>query len=258
MTNDTQPSPPTTPPTKESPTPLGARLKSAREALGLNEQDAANQLRLNEKVILMMEKDKYPDDLPITFIRGYLRAYGKLLQIPEYEIKKAIEPLKPLPLNPDAALPYTKPLMTVPVTSGNYFMQFFTYLIIFTMVGLVGIWWYTHPTSTPKITAAESSTVPSSLPIATPQPATPATAEPMIAPNPEGQPVTATQTQAVNNAPAPIEPTKQPLFIKPENTLDSPKPTTHQNHASNHVNEDQATTAIEDQGIDNEPDSENE
>ena len=44
-----------------------------------------------------MEKEKYPNDLPTTFIRGYIRSYGKLLQIPEYEIKKAIEPIKSKP-----------------------------------------------------------------------------------------------------------------------------------------------------------------
>ena len=82
---------------EHQPVPFGTRLQSAREALGIERKDAAAQLRLNEKVIVMMEKERYPTDLPVTFIRGYIRSYGKLLQIPEHEIKQAIEPIKPQP-----------------------------------------------------------------------------------------------------------------------------------------------------------------
>ena len=141
MTNETT----QTHTTDLKPIPFGARLKSAREALGLERKDAAAQLRLTEKVIMMMEKDRYPADLPVTFIRGYIRAYGKLLQIPEYEIKKAIEPIKPKPVTQDVALPI-KPSAPI-ITSGNYFMQFFTYLILFTLLGLVAMWWYSHSKS---------------------------------------------------------------------------------------------------------------
>lgn len=120
--------------------PFGAKLKAARETLGLDRKDVASQLRLSEKVILMMEKDRYPSDLPVTFIRGYLRAYAKYLQIPDYEIKKAVDPIKPKAHTPDS--PHL--LQPLPVNSKNYFMQFFTYIIFITMVGLVGSWWYTH------------------------------------------------------------------------------------------------------------------
>lgn len=137
MTNETQ----TANPTDNKPIPFGSRLKSARESLGFERKDVAAQLRLNEKIIIMMEKDRYPADLPVTFIRGYLRAYGKLLQIPEYEVKKAIEPIKPKPTIQSIPSSIMTP---APVTSGNYFMQFFTYLILFTLIGLVGMWWYSH------------------------------------------------------------------------------------------------------------------
>jgi cytoskeleton protein RodZ len=137
MTNETQ----QTSSTETKPTPFGARLASARESLGLERKDAAAQLRLNENIILMMETDRYPTDLPVTFIRGYLRAYGKLLQIAEDEIKKAIEPIKPRPSTGNQT-PTT--FTSMPVTSGNYFMQLFTSLIVLTLIGLVGMWWYSH------------------------------------------------------------------------------------------------------------------
>lgn len=128
------------------PTSLGMRLKSAREALGLEYKDAAQQLRLSEKFIIMMEQESYPDDLPVTFIRGYIRSYAKLLKIPNEEIKQALEPIK----HKHKALSHRVPLATfntAAMTSGNYFMQFFTSIIILTIIGLMGMWWYTEATS---------------------------------------------------------------------------------------------------------------
>ncbi|MBA3660291.1 MAG: helix-turn-helix domain-containing protein [Gammaproteobacteria bacterium] len=120
-------------------TSFGGRLQSAREGLGLERKDAAEQLRLSEKIIIMMEKDRYPPDLPVTFIRGYLRSYGKLLQIPDFEVKKAIEPIKQ---KSNAEIMLLKP-QYIPVTSSNSLMQFLTGLIFLTLLGLVGAWWYT-------------------------------------------------------------------------------------------------------------------
>lgn len=142
--------------------PFGMRLKSAREGLGLERKDAASQLRLSEKVILMMEKDRYPIDMPVTFIRGYLRSYAKLLQIPEYEIKKAIEPIKPKPMfNEAASSPAVK--LTIPVTNSNHFMHLFTYLVIFTLIGLIAVWWYTRTTSLKPRTLSTSNQLPASI-----------------------------------------------------------------------------------------------
>jgi cytoskeleton protein RodZ len=127
--------------TQNSSSSFGARLKTAREQINLEKKDVAAQLRLSEKYIEMMENDCLPSDLPITFARGYIRSYGKFLQIPEWEVQKALEPIKPKVIEPDTNA-MTKP--AAPVTSGTYFMQLFTYLIVLTMVGLVGTWWYRH------------------------------------------------------------------------------------------------------------------
>lgn len=132
------------------PSSFSARLKSAREALGLERKDVAAQLRLNEKIILMMEKDKYPFDLPVTFIRGYLRSYSKLLQIPEFEVKTALENIRP---KTQTAAPVLGTLLPLgePANS-NYFMQFFTYLILVTIAGLVAMWWYNHSSTSSPLT----------------------------------------------------------------------------------------------------------
>lgn len=139
MTTDTQHSPTNEQP--KQPLPFGARLKSAREAMGIDRKEAAQKLNLSEKVILMMEKDRYPIDLPVTFIKGYLRSYGKLLQIPDYEVKKATDPIKPKH-TPNLGVASTKNFE--PMATNNYFMHSFTFIILLTIVALVTMWWYTH------------------------------------------------------------------------------------------------------------------
>lgn len=146
--------------------PFGTRLQAAREALGLDSKDAAAQLRLNERVILMLETDCYASDLPATFVRGYIRAYGKLLQIPEEEIKQAIAPIKPQ----TSAQPLTPKIDDTPkVTSSHYFMQLLTYLVVFTLLGLVGMWWYAHSnTTTSPVLSQNTINVPEEVVVAKP------------------------------------------------------------------------------------------
>jgi cytoskeleton protein RodZ len=138
-------------PTSQKPSAFGTRLKVAREALGLDRKEAAAQIRLQENMIAILENENYPQDLPITFLRGYIRLYAKFLQIPENEVKQALELIQPKPvINETASLP------AAPLTSSNYFMQTLTYLVMVTIISLVGIWWYTHSNSEPVV--AENAT----------------------------------------------------------------------------------------------------
>ena len=194
---------------------FGARLKSARESIGLDRKDAAAQLRLSETVITMMERERYPDDLPITFVRGYIRSYGKLLQIPELEITQALEPIKPKTSEPD---PLTLAKTPATVTSGNYFMQLSTYLIILTMVALLGVWWYSHtstrtsPAAENKLLALPENTVPNgnnASPSATPTLITPATPENQPQKNAAPTPASTEVPQQTNHH-KPVSVAKQP------------------------------------------------
>lgn len=204
MINSTeQPTPVTE--TPSIPT-LGSRLQTAREALGLDRKDAAAQLRLQEKMIIMMENDTYPSDLPTTFVRGYLRAYGKLLQIPEAEVLKALEPIKQKPMQDDIAAAAIIEKQNAPITSSNYYMQIMTYLIVFTLIGLMTIWWYSHrsPTNTPTTTSdvqlntvSDDSGSSNNMPIAPP---TDTSAKPTPQPVKSAQPAPTSSDSHANEA----------------------------------------------------------
>jgi cytoskeleton protein RodZ len=65
---------------------VGALLKQSREQRGLTTAEVASQLRLKVSLIEQIEAEQWDPAVSATFIRGYLRAYAKLLKLPEHEI----------------------------------------------------------------------------------------------------------------------------------------------------------------------------
>lgn len=60
----------------------GAQLRAAREALGYTLEQASRHLHLDMQTIASIESDQYPAHIPATYLRGYLRAYAKWLDMP--------------------------------------------------------------------------------------------------------------------------------------------------------------------------------
>lgn len=67
----------------------GELLRAAREQAGLTVLQVADRLRLRQQLIQDLEEDHFDGQAGGTYVRGYLRAYAKLLQIPESEIMAA-------------------------------------------------------------------------------------------------------------------------------------------------------------------------
>lgn len=74
----------------------GARLRNAREQLGLSQQAVAERLCLKVSTVRDIEEDKAPADLASTFLRGYIRSYARLVHIPEEELLPWLEKQAPL------------------------------------------------------------------------------------------------------------------------------------------------------------------
>lgn len=168
MTNETQ----QTSGTETSHIPFGAKLQSARESMNMDRKDAAAQLRLHEKYIDMMENDAFPQDMPAIFARGYIRAYGKLLQLSEDTIAEGLAPIQATtthstntPLQTEFKLkPPAKKLDQA--TSRKYVMRGMTMVIVITMLWLVAAWWHNRATS-PVIVEADTITINTTEPTAT-------------------------------------------------------------------------------------------
>lgn len=152
-------------------TGLGARLKNAREAMHLSEKEAAQRLYLNAKIISLIENENFSDGPPMTFLRGYLRAYAKLLNVPESEIKAELDEI-------DLSVPpvtISAPILhATPINHGEKYIRWITYLIVLTLITLVCIWWSSQshyliadvPTKTTPFQAPPASTVSKATPAA--------------------------------------------------------------------------------------------
>lgn len=167
----------------------------------------------------MLESGDLDPGLPLTFVRGYIRNYSKLLSIPDNEVKLALEALQPKPVTEETAptpMQISGPAATtdssMPVSFGNFFMQLFTYLLAITVIGLVGIWWHTQKTNEPN-TAVQEQTV---TPAPTAEIIQPPTLPPVLGPltraenaaGPDMQDTksAATEIQAIAKPAAPAQP----------------------------------------------------
>lgn len=150
MTNQTQQASGT----ETNQIPFGAKLQRARESMELDRKDAAAQLRLHEKYIDMMESDALPEEMPAIFKRGYIRAYGKLLQLSEDTIAEGLAPISAKPKKIDTSIN-----ISVKKTTGRpntkYMTHVITFLVAATLIWLLASWWQNkaqHTTATPSMT----------------------------------------------------------------------------------------------------------
>jgi cytoskeleton protein RodZ len=196
--------------TDSKPASFSNHLRTSREAQNLTRADVAAQLRLNEKYIIMMEKDRYPADLPVTFVRGYLRAYANLLQIPEFEIKKAIELIKPKPTSYEV-----RAKQAILVTNDSSAMPLFS-LFTLLVAGLIGIWCYNHHITLASIKAKYSQR--KSMIGALPPPSSELTNNIATAPPPVQSQETNLHTEVAteqNNRQQPISSAQSPVATAP-------------------------------------------
>jgi cytoskeleton protein RodZ len=132
--------------TEMSHIPLGAKLQSAREAMRMDRKDAASQLRLSENVIDMIENNSFPDTMPPIFVRGYIRSYGKFLQVSDDVVQAGLEPIQPKQVNHDSKLAAPVTQMP-PLYKANFLMKSLTAAIAITLLWLVAAWWHSKNTA---------------------------------------------------------------------------------------------------------------
>jgi len=89
--------------------PLGPRLRARREALGWSLQDVAERLRLKQQLIEQIEMDRFDVLGAPVYVRGYLTAYLKLLDMPLVLVGHVAA----FNSSPDAQIPPTLPAAVV-------------------------------------------------------------------------------------------------------------------------------------------------
>ncbi|MCG8709431.1 cytoskeleton protein RodZ [Brenneria sp. 4F2] len=118
----------------------GARLRQARERLGLTQQIVAERLCLKLSIVREIEDGNVPANLAPTFLRGYIRSYAKLVHVSESEL---------LPMLDKHVVP--KASNVAPMQSFSLgksrkkrdgWLMTFTWLVVIIVLGLTGAWWW--------------------------------------------------------------------------------------------------------------------
>lgn len=195
-------------------TGIGLRLKNAREALNMSDKDAAARLHLNVKFINIMETEDFQNGPPVTFIRGYMRSYAKMLNLPVEEVDAAIDSLGMSV--PTSTVVTTTKIHTAPRGQDERYIRWITYLIVAILLILVAMWWSSH-TRDATLNAADKIQPQSLLQ----QPAAPATTTPVIINNNTAQPAP-TAPVAATAAPAPTTTVATPAATPPATTPATP------------------------------------
>jgi len=132
--------------TEEEIISFGGKLKATRENMGLSMQEAAARLHLSPRFISMLENENLlQTSLPPIYLRGYLRSYARLLNIPETELALILEKLDPRPVAIDP-LPVSSASLSLsfPLEANPYYARLATFFIAIAFFTSVTTWWYLH------------------------------------------------------------------------------------------------------------------
>jgi cytoskeleton protein RodZ len=117
----------------------GQQLKKGREEQGLTQQQVADRLHLRLGNIQDIETDTHKPGVSITFTKGYVRIYAKLLAMPVEPLLENFDVLHQGERQP-AKLQSFSQRVAKQANDDRWMMV--TYLIVFLVVASLVIWWY--------------------------------------------------------------------------------------------------------------------
>ncbi len=137
----------------------GQLLRRAREQQQLGIEQVAARLNLRPSLITDIEADNYDHLQIVAYRRGYLRAYARLLKLPEAEVTAAHdrdnvttqqkEPHRPAPIRP----------IKRPSRFGRVLFRIVTLAIIVALAIMTLNWWRTHQDVDDKRTPSTTSDI---------------------------------------------------------------------------------------------------
>lgn len=117
---------------------VGTQLKQRRENHQLTIDDIAAKLRLNKEYITAIEESNFTK-LPHTYLKGYVRAYAKLLAVAEEDINIYL-----MNTNKSTSLKGWKVFTSrKQISASNRLVQWITVAIFSTLIVLAALWWKT-------------------------------------------------------------------------------------------------------------------
>jgi len=142
------------------PVSLGKMLREARERIGLSVADVANQIKFAPRQIEALEADDFQHLPEMTFVRGFVRSYAKILDM---DVQPLLEALPQTNAPPMPLIPVSVEVPFPDAHSVNWqnLIWLGITLLLAVLVVAFAVWHYTTPVSQPNVAQVE---VPVSLP----------------------------------------------------------------------------------------------
>ena len=116
----------------------GASLKEAREAKGYSTEYVASRLYLRVRIIELLESDDYEQLPEPVFVKGYIRAFAKLLDLDDVQLLEDYKSCAKNIQKPDRTLWQSQR----EVNTGAHLLRWFTLASLLLVMVFVGIWWH--------------------------------------------------------------------------------------------------------------------
>jgi cytoskeleton protein RodZ len=127
----------------ESLSPAGSTpgeiLVAKRKKLGIDEKEAAEALKISVNRLRLIESNNYSDFPSETYIRGYLKNYGRFLKVSEQQIMEAYEQCRPTQFQDVQPREETHAVL---VHSNSHKQWWFVYvvLVVLVLLWVVSYW----------------------------------------------------------------------------------------------------------------------
>lgn len=119
----------------------GALLRHAREARGWTQAEVARRLNLRLAVIESIDSDQYKAGVAVTFLRGYVKAYAKLVGVTEHEALAAFDGMSGVEQMKVAAPMQSFSRKTRQQASDNWLKRV-SWLVLLGLVASLVYWWW--------------------------------------------------------------------------------------------------------------------
>ncbi|MDE9429460.1 cytoskeleton protein RodZ [Xenorhabdus bovienii] len=126
----------------------GQILRQAREKLELSQQTVADRLCLKLSTVRDIEEDNTQSNIALTFLRGYIRAYAKLVQVPESDILSTLN--KQMPAKAGKVSPMQSFSSGKKRKKRDGWLMKITWGVLIVLLGMTGWWWWQNYTAQQK------------------------------------------------------------------------------------------------------------
>ena len=136
----------------------GGKLQAARLQLGMSIGDVAERMHLSNTILEALEDNNFDEITAPIFVKGYLRAYARILSIDEEAIISEY-----IQVYSDEDPPITTTSNTASeISASDTRVKWMTYLVILVLIALIATWWWSDQQTSEQLISldAEQTTTP--------------------------------------------------------------------------------------------------